>query len=68
MSNRVAVVNAQGIVENIVEWDGVSAWQPCHETDAVFPVLEGEFVGPDFIRNVDGTYTSPTLVQVEPEE
>ena len=47
---KFAIVNLENIVENIIIWDGVEPWGPCHESDRVIlisgndPVIGEPFV------------------------
>ncbi|MGE5501867.1 MAG: hypothetical protein ACM3W4_08065 [Ignavibacteriales bacterium] len=55
MSDRYALVDGDGLVVNVVEWDGVSDWSPpegltCMEADEAVSVgwtrQSGAWVGP----------------------
>lgn len=55
MSDRYALVDADGLVVNVIEWDGVSDWSPpesltCLEADEAVSIgwtrQNGAWVGP----------------------
>lgn len=58
MSNRYALVDADGLVSNIVEWDGAAEWSPPEGLTAVEApegVSKGWILtGSDWTAPVDG--------------
>jgi hypothetical protein len=58
-TGKYAVVRADGLVENVVVWDGVTEWNPCHEDDQVI-FCDEEYVGPGFTLLEDGSFAAPS--------
>jgi hypothetical protein len=59
-----AIVNSSNIVENVVLWDGVTEWSPCHEDDQLVLILDGVSVQAGDIHNEDDTFSRPTPPEV----
>ena len=58
-----AIVNSNGVVENVVVWDGVTKWSPCHEDDQLVLILEWVAVQAGDLHNGDDTFTRPEVVE-----
>jgi hypothetical protein len=61
---RFAIVNDQNIVENIIVWDGIEPWSPCHESDELH-LIEGISCAPGMNLNADGTFSYPVQEVIE---
>ena len=50
-AGKWAIINADGIVENVILWDGITEWNPCHEDDQVILIIENEpTIGEQFVE------------------
>ena len=63
-SLKFAIVNSNSVVENVVLWDGVTEWSPCHEDDVLVPILDGVSVQAGDIHNGNDTFSRPALTEV----
>lgn len=61
---RFAIVNQQNIVENIILWDGLEPWSPCHESDELH-LIEDIVCAPGMVLNGDGTFSYPVVEVTE---
>ena len=55
------LVIRDGIIENVILWDGVSDWTPPEGT-TVEPDLDGSHIG--WIKQEDGTFAAPPESEV----
>ncbi|HEX6860024.1 MAG TPA: hypothetical protein VF138_07475 [Caulobacteraceae bacterium] len=55
MSNRYALLDSEGLVVNVIAWDGLAPWSPA---DGETAVEAPDWVSVDW-RSIDGVWTAP---------
>ena len=58
-----AIVNSNNVVENIVLWDGITEWSPCHSDDQLILILDGVSVQSGDIYNGNDTFSRPEVIE-----